>query len=147
MPYFKDLTGSLWYLSEEDVLNGGEGLLPAGYVTVSDEEAVEIQNPPPTPEQILAAQSQKLRGFIQLASAQKAALTNRIDDLQFSIKDGTATPADETELPVRQGQSTAWYRYSAALGRLSNDAGWPETVTWPEQPKDGMDLSLVAVVL
>ncbi|MGL6246200.1 hypothetical protein [Pseudomonas sp.] len=144
MSYFKDDAGNCYFLSAEDIANGGLSLLPADCVAITDEEAHAIQNPPPTPQQILAAQSAKLRGLVQLASAQKAALANRIDDIEFSIADGSSTPADETELPDRKAQSTAWYRFSSALGRVSAQAGWPVTVTWPVQPSDGMDLSVSA---
>lgn len=144
MQYFKDSTGACYCLSDEDIANGGLNLLPQDCVPITDEEAYIIQNPPPTPQQILASQSAKLRGLVQLASAQKAALANRIDDIEFSIEDGTSTSADEAELPVRKAQSTAWYRFSSALGRVATQAGWPVTVTWPAQPADGMDLSVSA---
>lgn len=144
MRYFKDTAGYLYDLSPEDIANGGVGLLPVDCTPITDEEAYIIQNPPPTPQQIQAEQSAKLRSLVQLASAQKAALANRIDDIEFSIEDGTSISADEIELPVRKAQSTAWYRFSAALGRVSTQVGWPSTVTWPIQPADGMDLTVSA---
>jgi len=144
MNYFKDKAGGCYALSDEDITNGGMNLLPQDCVPITDEEAYIIQNPPPTPQQVLASQSAKLRGLVQLCSAQKAALANRIDDIEFSIEDGTSTPPDEAELPIRKAQSTAWYRFSSALGRVSAQAGWPVTVMWPAQPADGMDLSVSA---
>lgn len=72
MAYFKDSQGSLHYLSDSDIANGGESLLPAGCVAVSDAQADAIQNPPMTlaqaqTEQIatltLACQSEIVAGF------------------------------------------------------------------------------------
>lgn len=79
---------------------------------------------------------------MHLASAQKAALANRLDDIEFTIEEGTATSSEEAEFSVRKAQSTAWYRFSSALGRVTSQPGWPATVTWPVQPGAGMDLTV-----
>jgi len=100
--------------------------------------------PPPTAAEILASQSAKLQQLNQLAAAQKAALTNRIGVINDAIEFEEATPAELAELPVRQAQLTAWKRYAVLLGRVTTQEGWPPNVIWPEQPADGMDLSVSA---
>ncbi len=57
MPNYKAPDNSLHFLSDEDIANGGEALLPAGSVQISDAEAEAIravQNAP-TAEKLLAA--------------------------------------------------------------------------------------------
>lgn len=45
MPYFKDQTGSLHFLSNEDMVNNGERFLPVGVIPITDNEAIAIENP------------------------------------------------------------------------------------------------------
>jgi hypothetical protein len=45
MTYYKDTTNNLYFLSSEDIANGGLKLIPAGVVTITDTEAFAIQNP------------------------------------------------------------------------------------------------------
>lgn len=105
----------------------------------------EPQIPEQTPEQILAAQSAKLQYLTQLASAQKAALTNRIGTLNDAIELEMATPEEEAELPVRVLQLKAWKTYAVLLGRVTSQDGWPPEVEWPVQPAEGMDLTVSAI--
>lgn len=100
--------------------------------------------PPPTPEEILATQSQKLQRFTQLAAAQKSALTNRVGTLQDAVDLEMATPEEESELPLRQAQLLAWKKYAILLGRVTTQEGWPPNPVWPEQPAEGMDLTVSA---
>ena len=99
---------------------------------------------PPTPEEVLASQSAILQAATQLAAAQKTALTERIDTLNDAIELEMATPEEIAELPVRQAQLTAWKRYAVLLGRVATQEGWPPNVIWPEQPAEGMDLTISA---
>lgn len=101
--------------------------------------------PPPTEAQILAAQSLKLQIANQLAAAQKTALTNRIGVINDAIDFEESTQAELDELPVRQAQLTAWKRYAVLLGRVTTQPGWYQTVDWPAEPAEGMDLSVSAV--
>ena len=39
MPHFKDQTDRLYFLSDEDIANGGISLLPSGSQQISDEQA------------------------------------------------------------------------------------------------------------
>jgi len=154
MSYFKDTAGALYDLSPEDIANGGLGLIPADCVPITDEEAYIIQNPPPTPQQVLASQNSKLQGFMQVADVQKTALTKRIATLQDAIdnigvegaEEFAATPEEEAEFPVRKAQLTKWKNYSIALGRVTSHPGWPATVTWPVQPVAGIDLTVSAAI-
>lgn len=100
--------------------------------------------PPPTAEEIIASQSGILQQLNQLAAAQKAALTNRIGVINDAIEFEEATQQEIAELPIRQAQLTAWKRYAVLLGRVTSQEGWPPNVIWPEQPADGMDLTVSA---
>jgi hypothetical protein len=104
-------------------------------------------NPLPDPTVVNSAKLQQLN---QLAAAQKKALTDRIGTLQDAVdnigvegmEEYAATPAEEAELPVRKAQYTKWKNYAIALGRVTQQTGWPATVNWPVQPATGMDLSV-----
>lgn len=51
MPHFKDTLNRLYFLSEEDIANGGEDLLPSGCVQITDAEAEALRQPTaPMPE-------------------------------------------------------------------------------------------------
>jgi len=103
-----------------------------------------VDLPPPTPEQVLAAQSLLLQQRTQLAAAQKTALTNRISVINDAIELEMATPEEEAELPVRTLQLKAWKTYAVLLGRVTAQAGWYTTVVWPVEPAEGMDLTVSA---
>lgn len=127
----------------------------SGKLIKSDESGypVLVDPPPFTTEQILATQSQKLQEFVRLAAAQKTALINRISDLENAIgnigiegqEEFAATPEEEAEYPIRKAQLTKWQNYSISLGRVTAQAGWFMTVSWPTQPSSGMDLTVSAV--
>lgn len=104
----------------------------------------EYVPPPPTAQEILASQSAILQQLNQLAAAQKSALANRIGVISDAIEFEEATAAEIAELPVRQAQQTAWKRYAVLLGRVTTQEGWPPNVIWPEQPAEGMDLTISA---
>lgn len=148
MPYFKDSAGACYFLSEEDIANGGLLLLPRDYIAITDEEAYVIQNPPPTPAQVLASQIQKLQESLGVAIAQKTALTNRISILQDAIdnigvagqEEFAATAAEQKEISLRNFELAKWKNYAIALGRLTNQSGWPDSVSWPDQPKGSEEL-------
>lgn len=106
--------------------------------------------PPPTDAEIAAANTGILQRSNQLAALQKAALTNRIGTLQDAIdnigvegmEDYAATPAEQAEFTKRKTQLTQWKNYAIALGRVTGQAGWALKVTWPTEPKEGMDLGI-----
>lgn len=106
--------------------------------------------PLPTPEQVLASQSVKLQGLIQLSVSQKTALLNRISTLQDAIdnigiegmEDFAATDEEQLEFAKRKSQLVQWKNYAILLGRVTSQAGWPPDVVWPKQPAEGMDLSV-----
>lgn len=43
MPFFKTPANALHFLSDEDIANGGESLLPAGCAAITDAEADQIR--------------------------------------------------------------------------------------------------------
>lgn len=65
MPHFKAPDQSLHFLSDADISNGGESMLPSGCIQITDAEAERIRlaeqvvaptvTPSETPEQKLAA--------------------------------------------------------------------------------------------
>jgi len=67
MPYFQDAQGGLHYLSDTDLANGGDLLLPAGCALITDAQAEAIQTPPLTLAQAQAAQSAMLYTACQSA--------------------------------------------------------------------------------
>lgn len=113
-----------------------------GELADDDQRVLDYLNPP---QNILTTQSAKLQGLIQLASAQKIALTNRIGVLNDAIELEEATPDEVAELPVRQAQLLEWKRYAIYLGRVTTQEGWPPDVVWPIQPAEGMDLTVSAL--
>ncbi|WP_416739101.1 tail fiber assembly protein [Pseudomonas sp. NFX71] len=118
--------------------------LQPGFAEEWMDDPVELWVPPPTEAEILAAQSLKLQGFTQQASAQKNALTERISQINDAIDFGDPSQTELSELPLRQAQLAAWRRYSTLLGRVTEQDGWYATVVWPEQPAEGMDLAVLA---
>lgn len=94
--------------------------------------------PPPTGEELLSIQTQKLQQTIDLAVNQKSLLNNRVGTLNDAVELEMATEEEEAELPVRVAQLKAWKTYGVLLGRVTAQAGWPSDVKWPVQPTDGM---------
>lgn len=155
----QDYTEGSIEITEAQYAEALEGMLNGWVVTIISGFHVGPAVPPPPPEppapteaEILAAQSLKLQGFVQLASAQKTALTNRISDLESAIEnigiegqeEFAATPEEQAEYPIRKAQLTKWTNYSILLGRVTAQAGWYSTVIWPAQPTSGMDLTVSA---
>lgn len=123
------------------VVNGDGAGIGWSYV---DGVFIPPEPTPPTAEELEFANISLLRANNQLATAQKSALTNRVDTLQDAIELEMATPEEVAELPERQAQLLEWKRYAVYLGRVTQQEGWALTVEWPEQPADGMDLSTSA---
>lgn len=79
MPYFQDANGRLHFLSDDDIANGGELLLPAGCAPINDADAKAIENPPLT-----LSESQKLQSTVIDAAYMAAAQV----DVTFSTAAG-----------------------------------------------------------
>ena len=63
MPYFKAPDNSIHFLSDEDIANGGEKLLPAGCVQITDAEVTALlaaKQPVPTVPQIVSPRQIRL---------------------------------------------------------------------------------------
>lgn len=67
MPNYKALDNSLHFLSEEDIANGGERLLPPGSVRITDDEYTRLSAPPVLTQ-------------AQIESQFTAAIQQRLDD-------------------------------------------------------------------
>lgn len=79
MPHYKSPINALHFLSDEDILNGGEALLPHGCVRITDAEAEQIRLAqgdvaPVAPTQDPIA---KLRAFLALHPDVVAALEEK----------------------------------------------------------------------
>jgi phage major head subunit gpT-like protein len=77
MNYFQDPTGTLHALSDEDIANGGNSLLPAGCTELTDAEAQAIINPPLTLAQAQADQIALMYTSYATAIAQPVAYTSK----------------------------------------------------------------------
>lgn len=113
-----------------------------GQVEADDPRYLDFINPPPD---YLAINSAKLQGFKYVAELQKSALASRISTLNDAIELEMATSEEEAELTLRANQLKQWKPYAVLLGRVATQSGWPEVVDWPEQPANGMDLTVSAV--
>ena len=60
-------------------------------------------------------------------SARLAAATREIDPLQDLIDLGESTPEDEDKL-------LEWKTYRATVSKVQTQAGYPESVVWPQEP-------------
>ena len=110
MPYFKDPSNGLHFLSAEDVNNGGEQYLPAGCVAITDADAAAIQNPAPTAAQLHA----------DFVSSAKNALDESDMVAIRCMKAGTAFPS-------------AWQTYTTELRAIINGSDTTST-SLPTKP-------------
>lgn len=114
--YFKDINNAVYAYyadgSQDDYIK--DGLTPITY-----EEAMEIANPPPTHEQLIAT-----------ADKNKASLRSQADEeiswRQDAVNLGIAT--DEEIATLEE-----WKKYRIMLMRVDTSTA-PE-ITWPEQPQ------------
>ena len=75
MPNYKDPQNKLHFLSEEDIANGGESLLPPGCVQISDAEHAELSKPAPlTGNALYLSQIAELEGTVTQRRLREAAL-------------------------------------------------------------------------
>jgi hypothetical protein len=102
-----------------------------GLVQVDDARYLAFINPAPD---FLALNTAKLLDLTQIAAAQKAALSDRVDTLSDAVARKIATAGEIDELPVRSEQLINWKNYAVFLGRVSTQPDWPHEPTWPEQP-------------
>lgn len=77
MPYFKDASGGLHFLSNEDIANGGAALLPSGCTEITDAQAQAIQNPSMTLAQAQSGQIASLVSAYQNAIQQPVSYTSK----------------------------------------------------------------------
>jgi len=75
MPYFQDTAGKLHFLSDTDIVNVGQLLLPVGSIKIADEEAAVVQAPPPiTGNALLLSQITTLEASITQRRQREAIL-------------------------------------------------------------------------
>lgn len=105
--HFKDENNCLHFLSDEDIANGGMALLPAGCMEISDEEAdaIRAESNRPTAESVRAQ------------------------------RDSLLAASDWTQLPdVPAATREKWAAYRQALRDVTEQAGFPDAVVWPQTP-------------
>lgn len=73
--HYKSPDNSLHFLSDEDIANGGEALLPPGSVAISDEEHAELSKPAPlTGNALILSQIATLEAYVPPRRMREAAL-------------------------------------------------------------------------
>lgn len=112
MRYFKSESGSV-YAYEDDA---GDSYIKSGLTEITEEEAMALVNPAPTPEQ-LAAQAEDKRIVL------RAIADSNIAWRQDAVDADIATEKESAEL-------AEWKKYRVLLMRV--DASDPQ---WPELPK------------
>ena len=113
MKYFKDNAGNVY--AYNDIQTPSEGL-----VALTKEEVEAHLNPTPTPE--------------QLADTARAERDRLIESVRWRIErhnDEVALNTDPTE------QLDPLLQYTQALRNVPQQAGFPESVEWPELPSVG----------
>ena len=122
MPYYVDPNGILYWLDSEN----DAGVLPAGSVEITEEEARLIQYPPQTDEQ-LASEARALR------------------DSYLRSCDGVTTEYRDHETMINAGVQIE-HKYSVEqymevldikqqLRDITSQAGFPREIIWPERPE------------
>ena len=93
--HYKDTQNRLHFLSDEDIANGGERMLPTGCIQITDAEATEIraaQNPPPTQAELIAQTLNTIR------TQTRPPILGILDGMQASaLATGNATQATAIE--------------------------------------------------
>jgi hypothetical protein len=97
MQNYKDTNGNVHSLSDEDIIKGGESLLPAGCVKITQKQADAIANPKPTLEQIKAQKVALVQNHLD-ATAQAL----NYDDIKTAV-----TYADEPSVAKFQSEGKA----------------------------------------
>ncbi|MDC7907382.1 tail fiber assembly protein [Escherichia coli] len=108
MKYFKSESGTV-YAYEEDA---GDTYIKIGLTEITEEEAMLLVNPAPTPEQLVAQAEDKR---ISLRSIADSNITWRQD----AVAEGIATEQEKSDL-------AAWKKYRVLLMRVDTAAPvWP----------------------
>lgn len=105
----------------------------------------EFAPPSASKEQLTYENQSRLQQLSNLASQQKSSLAYRISTIRDAIEIEEATQQEIEEISERESQLLLWKKYAIYLGRVTGQEGWPEKIDWPDQPEEGMDLSVSAV--
>lgn len=130
MPYFKDPSNALHFLSTEDVANGGGGFLPAGCVSITDAEAAVIQAP--TLAQAKASKLVSLMVSRDAASSANITVQGKTFSAAPEIQTGIKRLADR----MRRGKPTT-------LQAILDVAGNPVSPV-PQALLDGIEDAIAA---
>lgn len=105
MKYFKDDQNNV-FAYESD--GSQDSFIPVHLEPISEAQALELANPPPTSEQ-LAEQARKKRDLLLAES-------------------------DFSQLPDAPVNASVWAAYRQELRDVPEQVGFPETIDWPERP-------------
>jgi hypothetical protein len=122
MPYFQDTSGGLHYLSDADITNGGEGLLPEGCVEITDSQAAVLQNPPLTQAQLTAQYEAKAQGNLD-ALAQSWGYDNIVSAASYANSTVAQYKADA--LALIAWRDATWQAAEALQAQITAGTAQP----------------------
>jgi len=99
--YFKDTNNALHSLSDEDIANGGEALLPQGCVPISDADAQQIISIDSAPKPLTPQQ--------QIDALERESMIPRITR-EFMLAQAVMTAASQNITPDQLYQANIGYR-------------------------------------
>lgn len=117
MKTFKKIDGSLWAFEED---GSQDHFITNDMTPITEAEAATIRNPPLTAEQLSSAEAARRDGLLVIAAIRIAPLKDAVD---LDI----ATTTEKSSL-------VAWKQYRVALNRIEQQAGYPQSIIWPQQP-------------
>lgn len=115
MGFYKDTNNALHSLSDTDIANGGEDLLPAGSVPISDEEADAIRSYR-TPQQLQAEIVAEVQKHLDETAASLG-----YDDMKTAVgyADEPAVPKFQADgQALRAWRSLVWDKCYTELARV-----------------------------
>lgn len=110
--YYQDAEGEVYAFLKD---GSQDAYIQPGLIPITREEADALRFPPPTPEQ-------------------QAAAIRAERDARLKKTDLIIIRCAEAGEPVPE----AWKAYRQALRDMPEQAGFPDTVVWPQQPEGGI---------
>lgn len=76
----------------------------------------------------------QVKALTEEASGKIAVLQIEVNNLQYAVELGMATPEEAARLEPAKAELLAWKRYSVLLSRVEGQPGFPASVQWPQKP-------------
>jgi hypothetical protein len=118
MNYYKDTSGGLHALSDADIDNGGEFLLPSGCIRISDEEATRAQAP----------------SLADLSDQIRAERNARINELLWMVHRHEQQERAGLKPDLSEDDYIALLHHLQNLRDVTSQKGFPDKVKWPTPP-------------